>query len=266
MRQNFRRDAFPKELPLVEGRWPLEINIRLDGNGLRYGSAGLQKWRKQRFAENPPADLLAQFTLLADASAEEIEAFARNWGMLGLCRHGTTIHWHNHPDSAVCPPINPEPLKFWRNVARHFAQLLHRIEQSRSNPRTARTVAAFASHEAYSFGHLHPVAVQVGQSFVLRLAGGPLAPSGLAAALSYLLLVTVTAGKNWLICASCQKMFPNTARTRSPGRAAYCEECGLPAALRAASTRYYKKHSSVIRNRRAKRGAQARANTATPSG
>src|SRR5215469_3954078 len=105
----------PQEYSLVD-RWPLEVNIGLDGDALAYDGPGPKNRTKQRFAERPPATLLAQFTALADASAEEIEAFARKWGMLGLCCHGTTAHWHDHPDSAVCLPVNPEPLKFWRNL------------------------------------------------------------------------------------------------------------------------------------------------------
>jgi hypothetical protein len=41
---------------------------------------------------NPPKDILYRFCELAKASRDEILAFARQYGVLGLCKHGLPLH------------------------------------------------------------------------------------------------------------------------------------------------------------------------------
>jgi hypothetical protein len=242
----------PDYYPLVH-RWPIAPGIRLDGEFLRYAPFPRDtKKEKLRFAERPTLRLLSDFVALAKASAAEIEAYAQKWSVLGLCQHGTTAHLDDHPAGRICPPIPREPLKGWRHVAGYFDNIVHRIERSRANQAKAREVVAFVNYFAHSFGHLRPVAAKTGDGFSLRLAGGPLAPSGLAAALTYQLLVAVTGGRGWLICDECGKWFEPDVR-RSPERRAFCPKCSRAAAVRAASRDYYSKHRKQVLERQARR-------------
>lgn len=59
----------------------------------------------------PPPGLLARFTRLADASGEQIVAFAERYGVLGACEHGEPAP-HAH-----CPPVFA-PDEFGRPPAR----------------------------------------------------------------------------------------------------------------------------------------------------
>jgi len=240
----------PEHYPLVH-QWPIPPGIRLDGEFLRYAPfpRNTQSWR---FTERPTSRLLSDFVALAKAPVAEIEAYAQKWSVLGLCEHRTTAHHDSHPPAGrICPPIQPEPLKSWRHLAGCLEDLVHKIERSRANRVKAREVVGFVNYFAQSFGHLRPVAVETGDGFSLRLAGGSLAPAGLAAALTYQLLVKVTGGRGWLTCAECGNWFETEAQ-RSPDRNAFCPQCGRAAAVRAASRNYYKKHRKQVLARHAR--------------
>lgn len=73
----------------------------------------------------PQRGTLERFLRLADVPAENILAYARRWGVLGLCRHGLPM---NHA-GALCDPAFldgqiAEPLTSWRALAKAAAALL----------------------------------------------------------------------------------------------------------------------------------------------
>jgi DNA-directed RNA polymerase subunit RPC12/RpoP len=160
------------------------------------------------------------------------------------------------PGQWACRETTREPLERWRILAEVFRSHLENIERSRVNPRNARYEAAHVNHFAASFGHLRPVIVPSGSGFTLRLAGS-LAVAGLAAALAYQLMIAVTGGSGWLICAECGNWFEPGHR-RSPDRAAYCPHCGRAAALRAASRRFRKKQKEREDLKRAHNGKETK--------
>jgi hypothetical protein len=234
-----------------------------------------------RQAGRPNSRLLFDFVALAEAPAAQIEAYAKQWGVLGLCCHGVPtgraygfhladLEQRHHrvplppsasfvqrladeklkaipedppisvlPGQLVCGATRREPLERWRTLARVFDGHLDNIERLLNNPQSAPYVVAHLNDFAATFGHLRPVVVQAGSSYTLRLAGS-LAMAGLAAALAYQLMIAVTGGNGWLICAECGKWFESGV-WRSPDRAAYCQKCGRAAAMRAASRNYYKR-------------------------
>jgi DNA-directed RNA polymerase subunit RPC12/RpoP len=285
--------GMPEAYPLVHC-WPLAPKVRLVGDFLLYDRLPRDP-TKLRFPERPTSRLLSEFVSLADASGEAIEAYAKRWGVLGLCRHGfpTALaygfhlvdldepghtqfsRWVMHralggteffpgsmpeislaPGQWACRETRREPLERWRTLAEVFRAYLENIERSRVNPRNARFEAAHVNHFAASFGHLRPVIVRSGTGFTLRLAGS-LAVAGLAAALAYQLMIAVTGGSGWLICAECGKWF-GPGQRRSPDRAAYCPDCGRAAAVRAASRRFRKKQKEREDLKRAHNGKETK--------
>jgi hypothetical protein len=240
----------PADYPLVH-RWRVAPRIRLEGKFLVYDPLPSDPVNL-RLAKQPNSRLLYDFVALADASAPEIETYAKQWGPLGLCCHGVPTgraygyHADNLPPGHwTCPETRREPLDRWRTNARMFGWHVELIEQFRAqtNPQTARRIAsqvsAHVNHFATTFGYLRPVVVPAGSGFTLRVAGS-LAVAGLAAALAYQLMVAVTGGNGWLICAECGRWFQSDTR-RSPDRNAYCPKCGRAAAMRVASRTYYRR-------------------------
>lgn len=76
-------DSGRLERAMLAGQWPVWPEIKVHGgaltcqffgDGMRYVGEG--------------SDLLEGFLALADAADSEVEAYARRWGILGLCRHG----------------------------------------------------------------------------------------------------------------------------------------------------------------------------------
>jgi len=79
--------------------------------------------------------LLGRFVALRDAPDDQIAAFARLYGVLGICKHGRP--WPHAEDMAsghllVCPWVRrgddggAEPLAAWRALAAQAAALLGR--------------------------------------------------------------------------------------------------------------------------------------------
>jgi hypothetical protein len=278
----------PLDYPLVH-RWPVAPGIRLDGEFLRYDKLPHDP-TELRLAKRPNSRLLYDFVDLEYAPAEQIQEYAKKWGVLGLCRHGVPSGYPYGfhldvpeptdtrrryvltpslggpefvaeeileiplipPGEFVCRETRREPLERWRALACVFGGHIDNLERSRTNPGIVRMVAAHANQLAATFGHLRPVVVPAGRAFTLRLAGS-LANAGLAAALAYQLMVLVTGRGGWLICAECGRWFDPDKR-RSPDRNAYCPKCGRAAAMRAASREYYKRKVQNKNGKETQRG------------
>jgi hypothetical protein len=95
--------------------------VRLEFGQLRFRPEGLLRDSERR------ADrLVFDFANLAGASEAAFLRFARVWGMLGLCRHGESVH-HQKP---VCLPRRVgeefvETIARWRGRARYVRSLLN---------------------------------------------------------------------------------------------------------------------------------------------
>jgi hypothetical protein len=149
--------------------------------------------------------------------------------------------YHFKNGQANCHTTGSEPLRSWRKWATLLRRVLESIERTRKSRTDADNTAWDVSRLALAFGHLRPVLVRShAGELVLRLAGSRLG-AGLPAALSYQLLVLMSGGNGLLVCAECGKWFESPNR-RDPSRNAYCDQCGRPAAMRAASRRYYENH------------------------
>src|SRR5262249_9605627 len=102
--------------------WPIPTGLELDRTGefLRY-----RIHRPARYT-SPTRDLLDQFTGLVDLEERDVLAFAKRWGVLGLCAV------HNRPASHPAAigsqvttggcPLNAigDPLEVWFTLARQF--------------------------------------------------------------------------------------------------------------------------------------------------
>jgi hypothetical protein len=118
-----------RDLPI--GSWTVPTDVELDAAGEHL------VWRSLPSRSVAPAPgVMHEFVLLAGASAEAILAFARRWGVLGICEHGLPAR-HNAPMWMAgqtyehgCKPVavgevNPigregtfvEPIDAWRRLA-----------------------------------------------------------------------------------------------------------------------------------------------------
>jgi len=253
----------PETYPLVH-HWPIPPSIRVEGAFIRYDRLPRNP-ADLRLAKRPNSRLLYDFVDLADAPAAQIETYAKQWGVLGLCGHGHPVgmafgyHIDNLPPGHwTCPETRREPIERWRTISQMFSWHVGLIEQLRShkNPHSARRMAsqvsAHVNHFSVNFGYLRPIVVPTRSGFTLRLAGS-LAVAGLAAALAYQLMVAAMGGNGWLICAECGQWFQSDTR-RAPDRNAYCPKCGRAAAMRAASRNYYKRQQEKKHGKETKRG------------
>jgi len=90
--------------PLVD-KWPVPPEVRLEGDFLLYAPLPRDP-AKLRFTSRPTSRLLLEFVALAEAQADQIEAYAKKWGVLGLCKHGFpagfAYGFHATDSEAVC--------------------------------------------------------------------------------------------------------------------------------------------------------------------
>jgi hypothetical protein len=230
----------PDEYPLVD-RWIIQPGIRLEGDHLRYDPFPRDP-KKWHWAKRPTARLLWAFGELTNARDVEIVKYAQDWGVLGLCQHGIPdeiiFSLHFKYGRHDCQAVGREPLRAWRKYAELFRNFLANVERARLNQINRDKVAWDISRFAIAFGHLRPVLVRTeARELALRLGGSRMG-AGLAAALSYQLLVLMVSDKRLLICAECGGWFESATR-RAATRDVYCQRCGKAAAVRAASRRYY---------------------------
>jgi hypothetical protein len=117
-RQN--KDRAPDK-PIAAGLILVPSEIELDGDSLA--------WTTLKPKMRPPGQgTLSRFIELHEATAEEILAYARDWGVIGFCAHGLPAS-HNHYPFGVSngvPPCEPlsswgrlrDPLNLWREYSR----------------------------------------------------------------------------------------------------------------------------------------------------
>ena len=217
-------------------------------------------WHGIGRARQVTTDTLSRFIQLADQPVARIFQFAKQWGLLGLCKHDQPATHHledrNGHERPVllpydgCTPEPVESISAWRTYSRRFrtflevGQLLHRGE---SIPDTAVWKHLGDPHRAFYVGRsrdsLHNQKERFARAVNLQLAAaavqpivqwGRLEPSihfgvfgavrtSLFAALSMQLAFTVSDCKI-AICAACHQTY-RPARRAHRGQRGYCSEC-----------------------------------------
>jgi len=247
-------NGYEDDYPLVE-KWTVPPNIRLEDGCLCYDPypRNPKDWQ---WAKPANARLLWDFVQLAEANDKAILAYARQWGVLALCRHRmpASIFYGFHSDDKPpgsplegCEAILCEPLNCWRDLAHIFENLLGQIEHDRANPVKATETTHKVNRMAANWGHLRPVLVHTNTGeLVIRLSGSFL-DGGLPAALSYQLMVSWAGGKGLYTCAECGRWF-KPRQGQNLRQSTYCSRCGRGAAQRAASRRYYQRRKQRLIN------------------
>lgn len=188
--------------------------------------------------------LLGRFVALRDGPAEQIAAFARLYGVLGLCkdgrpyphardmRNGSLIvcPWHAREDGG-----GAEPLAAWRKLAAQAAALL---EEMASHPDRS-AIHLYAVEDSW----LRPAHVRLSVDGG-RPCFGPLAADGLRfglfGALAVQLLAVGIGAHAVRKCDGCSALFFEAREVpRQPGKRAFCKACGRREAV-AAATRAYR--------------------------
>jgi len=116
--------------------WDIAPRVTLENGTLvfRYTTARRRsgKLYVKRAKARPDSRLLTRFIELADASDDKILAYARQYGRLGLCRHGELQHLAS--DNPACIQIGRnamfvEPVERWRENVKRVRALLNAIAQ-----------------------------------------------------------------------------------------------------------------------------------------
>jgi hypothetical protein len=169
-------DLTLSEGPLKVGDWPRPAWVSVDGSVVRYGLAdreargpGGSIWRFATVEERAEA-MLRGFVRLGDVPETRfparLEAFARRWGVLGLCRHGMPA---THPITAEMLPLETpcglwmtptgtEPVSLWREYARQARAVLdvatalvaEEVPATESEPRLPSRAASEGDAAAWS--------------------------------------------------------------------------------------------------------------------
>ena len=90
--------------PIAAGTYTVPNHIGLDGDNL--------KWDTPFHFRNPARDLLTRFVRLAEADGGKVLEFAREHGVLGICRHGLPAS-HNPEPSDIHPVLWPHLISSW---------------------------------------------------------------------------------------------------------------------------------------------------------
>jgi hypothetical protein len=221
----------------VVHRWPVPSDIRFQGDSILYGK------RSTKWMTAPSSKLLSAFVALADAPTKEIERYAKQCGVLGLCKHGLVWGHNGMPgQNGNCLPSGADAVERWRYFAGGFrfllneATRLHKARMLRSrSPKAAKEIDRFLK-QVYAavriFGCLRPILVVENGRFDVKLGGEGYA-TGLPAALTSQLLFTLAGASGLATCADCGRLFAPRRRPRK-GQNSYCQNCGIRAAWRAA--------------------------------
>ncbi len=230
--------------------WAVPQGLILDQGSIRYAPRSVARQVDLLAGRESMRRLLVDFVALERASGEQILNFAQEWGPLYICAHGRAL---GHPACArTCQPkIGTEPLEAWRWWAKVF-RLALLTQRDRGCARELRAITGEAQRHspedllirvatgiAWHWGHLRPHLVQRGRGFDSSFnvgLGGECWEDGLRAALSMTLLSNLGGALTRCQNPECGRWFSPKGRPRR-----YCPDCGLKAAWRAASRRYYQR-------------------------
>lgn len=140
------------ERPIALRYWRAPLNIELDGDRLVWGYS--RPNQGEQIIQAGP-QMLYKFVNLYDAQAENIQDYARRWGLLWICKHNLPTT-HNPPPAefttlwavpltpakngeTYCVPISGvlgkgwEPLSPWRELSKYLRAILNIAAQIHLN-------------------------------------------------------------------------------------------------------------------------------------
>jgi predicted RNA-binding Zn-ribbon protein involved in translation (DUF1610 family) len=243
--------------------------VRLDAGNLYFRPAG-SLW----IAQGLPERLAFDFAGLSSKADAAILSFAREWGVLGICRHGKPVH-HQVP---ACLPRRVrdefvEPVVRWRSRARYVHSML-RIKTALRRDRpggpddwkkiwpgpspTGRPEAAdrlsCAASIFLSQANVQPFLQCEQGRFAMTFIGGSfpnvlksmkefeeirpwLSSAGtLLAQIAIRTVLALQEGAVWAICSNCRRLY-RTRRQVAQGRLHFCPDCGKRASWRLSKRR-----------------------------
>jgi len=138
-----RGGVYPDQ-PMASGLLFVPQEIELDGEFLTWSWVAPWAWSedgpKVRY-RHPKPGMLADFLRLEDARDDKILAYARRWGVLGICDHGLPCSHNQYPTGILegvkpclpilATPLSPgeyrvrEPLVIWREWSRKAQALIN---------------------------------------------------------------------------------------------------------------------------------------------
>lgn len=235
------------ERPASSRHWRAPRRIEIDGRELVWYAGG-----GDRVAAEP--GMLEQFVRLADASDEEIAAYARRWGVLGLCEA------HHRPMTGLTGPfhakarghsrcgfmsVNREPIAAWRRLARLVRSVML-LAAARDDPdelRRAQNWRGIGAARREALPEDAALAARDVRELVRMIVGRLLVAGdvrimpdywggtgltaggyGLLGALALELATVVTGTPAFAFCSSCSRAYTPTRRP-SAGRRRYCPGC-----------------------------------------
>lgn len=200
-----------------------------------------------------PRDLLNRFVALSDRSAGAFADFARQWGVLKLCRHdlpathNPACEWVGYLEDRDGRWDGWEPIAIWRQFARearaalevassvHLARAISPIEWAAmlafwqspppvpEQPADGRSGLEAAVDRWLELSGLRPL-------FVWPLEGPPSVTFGQTGELSPFAVVAlqlalaVSRSESMVFCSNCQRAYLPSRRPRS-GKRNYCQAC-----------------------------------------
>jgi hypothetical protein len=255
-----------RRLPVVGWDVPRWVSVREER--LEYRYIGLKGSSQQRWVR-PQREFLEKFLQLAEAPAEKILAYARNWGVLEICEHNLPASHQPGAfpsDSGVpgCRPLQTEegrwwePLDAWRRLARRLQGLLNvatgayegRASQRRDWERIVpdepeeqldnNTVQSDRFSVAYylnwevRLARVRLRCIWDGDVPDIKLGG-----DGLYAALVVQTVYAVNQSEGIATCTACGSAYA-PKRQPNPNRARYCDACRKTGAPERAASRAYR--------------------------
>jgi len=204
----------------------------------------------------PQRGMLDRFVSLADTSPNRVSAFAKQWGVLEICKHGLIATHGNALD--WCPSQGFEgrpgwfwaPLEVWRSTARQMRAMLsitaalHRGHSTESGdwvsiqeefgdklagerPGIQMEALSSVANDWIQLGGVLPTVRMRPDRSEVMLAS----TSGLFGALVTQLAAALTRSEGLGVCVSCNRVY-SPSRKPQAGRRSFCPECrdaGAPA-------------------------------------
>ena len=252
-----------ERLPPV-GELMVPNDVELEGEWLCWGwGVDPLQWTTRR----PGPHILSDFVRLADGDGSTIRAYARRWGILGICEHGLpSSHLGNEDGTPRCRPLSRredpawrfdgwEPLERWRHFARQaraildLAASLHTdqpgqpedwqvVVQHRKQPvpwwrpsvEAEWILLSSVVQEWIRIGDVRPVMARGPTQGRQVEFGSSAGGTRLFGTLACQLLFTITRVTGVAVCSACTAIYTPTRRPR-PDQRRYCRSCragGVP--------------------------------------
>jgi hypothetical protein len=245
----FAKKSGTIERTVVSTRWFRPTRVEIKGGELVFD------YSEPRQRVKPREGMMEGFVRLANASDEQIAAYARRWGSLH-------INPPDYPYSNMRPEewggferilYGPnEPLSHWRASAQNVHAILLQASQldevcQRSKLATPKllqnSLVTDLSREVQAqvngllFAQIYPQLEWRGDRWAIRMH-----IQNLGGAIFLQLMMMVARAEGLALCHSCGQPFETNGKRKK-----YCENCGLAAAQRSASKKLYEKKREIRR-------------------